>query len=502
MRLSQFKARSTQRGFSLVELAIVVAVTGLLFGGLWRLMASGNAQLREQTAADQITQIISATRNFLASQGGQAVITALAPAPNGVVQLPLPATLANAAGSAGCAAALDGVLANSGTFCNFLPLGFWTGVTNSYGQSYQVYVRKDNTPINTAAQTYDFVVLTTGGDVIPETSGSRIAANIGANGGFVFSNNTCGVPANFACGSFNSFNLNLTAAGPFGILGAISPGSGHIVTLNSSTLSNAASAQWLARIGMAGDFGVNTPPIFNTMTVPLHMQTGGAAAINMRGNFINMNAGTGGPGGGIISLEEGTINGPGQINIDNSGILTSAITISQSGAGNLSSSVSISNTVQASTALDINAINNGCDPQAAPLTCNLGLNVDGSANISAFLNANQMRAGTFIYTSDMRLKRDIAKIPNALERLTQLNGYHFNWKKDGRGDLGLMAQEVRQVFPELVHDSAVGGHLGVEYGNLVAPMIEAIKELKVQNAAMAHEIKRQQAEIDGLRRAK
>ncbi len=484
MRLQILKSGAPQRGFSLVELAIVVAVTGLLFGGLWRLMASGNAQLREQTAADQMTQIVNATRNFLASQAGQAFIQGLGP--NITAQLGLPATLADAAGSGTCAGAL--LPAGTGTYCNFLPLGFWTGVTNSYGQSYQVYVRKDNTPLNQVAQTYDFVVLTTGGDVIPETSGSRIAANIGANGGFVFSNNTCGAPAqNFACGSYNSFNLNLTAAGPYG---AITPGFGHIVTQNSSTLSNAANAQWLARVTIAGDTA--TPPVFNTMTVPLHMQAGGAAAINMRGNFINMNAGTGGPGGGTISLEQGTLSGPGTISINN-----------PDGTVPLTVDTSLFVTPPGAVAAQVNGLN--CDIYADPINCQPALAVSGSAQISRSLSVldsgtfvNTLEAGTFIYSSDIRLKRDLVPLAGSLDKISKLKGYTFHWRNSGREDVGLVAQEVQDVFPELVHASR-NDKLGVQYGNLVAPMIEAIKELRLQNLAMQQRLDAQEKELQSLR---
>jgi hypothetical protein len=63
----------------------------------------------------------------------------------------------------------------------------------------------------------------------------------------------------------------------------------------------------------------------------------------------------------------------------------------------------------------------------------------------------------------------------------QLRGVSFEWRDDvesGRSgrDLGVIAQEVEQVFPELVHADE-RGHKLVNYIGLIAPLIEAVKEL-------------------------
>lgn len=91
-------------------------------------------------------------------------------------------------------------------------------------------------------------------------------------------------------------------------------------------------------------------------------------------------------------------------------------------------------------------------------------------------------AATFTYTSDRSLKKNIATIKSPLTKILQLRGVTFNWKKDNSPSVGLIAQEVETVFPELVTQS--NGIKSVQYGNLVAPLIEAVKE--------------QQKEIDNL----
>lgn len=103
------------------------------------------------------------------------------------------------------------------------------------------------------------------------------------------------------------------------------------------------------------------------------------------------------------------------------------------------------------------------------------LDVQGNARVTGTISASN-----FYYTSDMRLKNDIRPILDPLQKIQQLNGYTFNWKNNGQADIGLIAQEVEKVFPELVGtwvDTAGNTYKTVKYGNIVAPIIAAIKEL-------------------------
>ena len=93
------------------------------------------------------------------------------------------------------------------------------------------------------------------------------------------------------------------------------------------------------------------------------------------------------------------------------------------------------------------------------------LQVDGS-----------IKATSFIYTSDQRLKRNIASLPDALEKILEMRGVSFNWENSGEPEIGLIAQEVEEVYPDLVITDPNSGLKAVKYGNLVAPLIEAIKE--------------------------
>ena len=93
--------------------------------------------------------------------------------------------------------------------------------------------------------------------------------------------------------------------------------------------------------------------------------------------------------------------------------------------------------------------------------------------------------------SDERLKTDIQKIDSALEKVSQLNGYTFTYKDDGRASAGVIAQEVESVLPSAVvdRDAVFHGEEGetyktVQYDQLHGLLIEAIKELKAEIEAL------------------
>ena len=86
--------------------------------------------------------------------------------------------------------------------------------------------------------------------------------------------------------------------------------------------------------------------------------------------------------------------------------------------------------------------------------------------------------GALIQNSDARLKKNIQPIQDPLEKINQLNGYSYNWKDpqaDPSTQMGLLAQELQKVYPELVkqYDKGI---LSVNYMGLIPVLIESIKE--------------------------
>ena len=97
--------------------------------------------------------------------------------------------------------------------------------------------------------------------------------------------------------------------------------------------------------------------------------------------------------------------------------------------------------------------------------------IDTAGNVTAKENVTAY--------SDERLKTDISTIDYALDKLKQLRGVTYRRKETLHPGMGVIAQEVRDVIPEVVHVGS-DGILSVAYGNLVGLLIEAVKELEAR----------------------
>ena len=87
------------------------------------------------------------------------------------------------------------------------------------------------------------------------------------------------------------------------------------------------------------------------------------------------------------------------------------------------------------------------------------------------------------YSSDKRLKENIKPIENALNKIESIGGYTYEWNDKQQTytgtDIGVIAQEIEAIAPELVIDRETG-FKAVKYEKLVAILIEGIKELSAK----------------------
>ncbi len=453
---SLFRRSPDRRGFTLVELAIVLAVASLLFAGLWRLMAGGSTQMRDQAAADQMKQLLTAVQQYLvSSQEGRDLLKVLPG--GGRFQLDL-----------------NGGASNP-DFLNYRPAGFTASTTNSYNQSYAVFVRRDDGGAGgTDVTSYSVMILTRNGEVIPDASGARISALIGNDGGFIYSTDVCnaaagvgGATQNAACGAYGAWAASVLIYAPAG-------GSLGRLAARATNVASTDVSMWLAR--------KNYPPVedFNTMQTNMYFPTIANTvypgdAPNEHNLFLGRNTIFGGPnaasrGGAIRNIEY--------------------IEIQRPAAANNTPGLRVTS-------------QSGCSKNNPGDACPYVVIVSGDQSVNGLLYANKLFAEFFIYnpTSDARLKHDIRPLESPLDDLSKIRALSFRMNDGNDKKLGVIAQEVKEVYPELIQDLGQG-YEGVDYMGLISPLIGAVQQLKDQNEALKAEVKELSATVKGLQKAK
>jgi len=86
-------------------------------------------------------------------------------------------------------------------------------------------------------------------------------------------------------------------------------------------------------------------------------------------------------------------------------------------------------------------------------------------------------ATDFNSASDLSLKTNIQSISNPIDKILQINGVTFNWRENNNPSVGIIAQEIEKVFPELVNGE---NPKTVNYNGLIGLLIEAIKEQQTE----------------------
>lgn len=97
-----------------------------------------------------------------------------------------------------------------------------------------------------------------------------------------------------------------------------------------------------------------------------------------------------------------------------------------------------------------------------------------ATNVTASLT---VQAETFVSTSDENVKLNISTFENGLETIKALRGVNFNWKSTKEPSIGVIAQELEAVLPQLV---TVGDPKTVNYNGIIGVLIEAVKELSAE----------------------
>jgi hypothetical protein len=106
-----------------------------------------------------------------------------------------------------------------------------------------------------------------------------------------------------------------------------------------------------------------------------------------------------------------------------------------------------------------------------------GLSGSPSITVTGVNASGVITATDFNATSDISLKKNIQFIDDPLGKVMQLNGVSFDWKETNKPSIGVIAQELEKVLPELVSQ---GDIKSINYNGIIGVLIEAIKELKAE----------------------
>ena len=119
-------------------------------------------------------------------------------------------------------------------------------------------------------------------------------------------------------------------------------------------------------------------------------------------------------------------------------------------------------------------------------TCgNVGIGINSpDSNYKLDVYGNVHLTGQLVSDSDRRIKDNITPLTNTLDNLDHLRGYSFtrtDLEDKTRKHVGVIAQEVEKLYPELVCENTSSHIKSVNYNGLCAVLIECVKELKQEN---------------------
>ena len=110
---------------------------------------------------------------------------------------------------------------------------------------------------------------------------------------------------------------------------------------------------------------------------------------------------------------------------------------------------------------------------------NKGVYIDYNSNDFYYkfkVNGNVFASGEIYSSSDIRLKTNITTILNPIDKIQQLNGVYYNLISTNKRCIGLIAQEVEKIIPEVVYTNS-DEMKAIAYNNMIALLVESIKEL-------------------------
>jgi hypothetical protein len=182
---------------------------------------------------------------------------------------------------------------------------------------------------------------------------------------------------------------------------------------------------------------------------------------------------------GIFNASAGTVpfsvTGGGNVSIaaPSSGV---ALTVSGSASSNIFEITDGTNTTSLQSSGGTHFFGTLTNSTFSLMTNNSARMTISGAGATSF--AAGVSATSFVVSSDRELKDNVRLIVNAEEIVQSLNGVRFDWKATGKPSVGLIAQDVEVLLPELVETNKETGFKGVNYDAIIGVLIEEVKALR------------------------
>ena len=122
-------------------------------------------------------------------------------------------------------------------------------------------------------------------------------------------------------------------------------------------------------------------------------------------------------------------------------------------------------------------------------------------NNGAVQFTGSVTAASYFTASSLALKDNVRTFAHALDTVSRLRGVRFDWKDSGQPAVGLIAEEVETVLPEVVTHADNGAAAGVSYASLVGVLVEAVKEQQAKIDTQQTTIAAQQSEMQATKAA-
>ena len=306
--------------------------------------------------------------------------------------------------------------------------------------------------------------------------------------------------------NYGSFSIRANAGSSEAI------GSGEVITFTDSgatTVSRSGNTIDISSVNTVTNVGVSGQQTSGTITLAAGSnstvsQSGSTITISSsdtntvtnvganNSNFTNGNINIVGSNATTVSKSGNTITISSTDNNTDTNTITNIganggsysngnISITGNGATSVSKSgntITITSTDTNTTYSNLNQFTNG--PGYTTYSSNQATDTTSTVQFGLVRSTGDVVA---FYSSDERLKDNIAPIENSLDKVGQLKGYEFDWndKQDvyEGHDVGVIAQEVEKVVPELVQ-TRDDGYKAVKYEKIVPLLINAINELKAE----------------------